>query len=270
MYPRLIHLHGPIWIYSYGTMIALGFVVFLLLAYHHPTRKQLMTPDQFFNALFIGFLAGISGGRLLFVITHFSDFFGRWHEIFYPWEGGFTLLGGIIGVLIAVPVYLHLIKIPILLALDIAALYGPLMQAVARLGCLFAGCCYGALVQSPSWWNSITFSDPYGFAPCGIPLYPTQIYMSIASFLIFFIMFVLEKSRFLKAGQLICSYLFLESFARFAVDFWRGDQEMIYHFSLWTKYSISLSQPQLFSLIFSFFALALCMFIALCQPKSQT
>jgi len=250
MYPRLMHLYGPIWIYSYGTMIALGFLLFLLFAYQHPTRKRLMSTEQFFNTLFVGFLSGIIGGRLLFVITHLDTFVGNWIEIFFPWEGGFTLLGGIVGVVIAVPLYVQRIGIPILQVLDIAALYAPLMQAIARFGCLFAGCCYGSLVLQPTTWNSITFSDPAGFAPCGVPLYPTQIYMSIASLFIFFLMIGLSKIKYLKPGQLIFSYLLVENFARFAVDFWRGDREFMYYLLVYTKNEVSLSQPQVLSLVF--------------------
>lgn len=255
MYPRLMHLYGPIWIYSYGTMIALGFLLFLFLAYQHPVRKRFMTAEQFFNTLFIGFLAGILGGRFLFVITHLDTFFGNWIEIFFPWEGGFTLLGGMVAIMLAVPLYLHKIGIPILQALDVTGLYAPLMQAVARFGCLFAGCCYGALVAHPTSLNSITFSDPAGFAPCGVPLYPTQIYMSLASLCIFFLMLALSKTHRLKPGQLIFSYLLIENFARFAVDFWRGDREFMHYVSMCGKSGILLSQPQVLSLIFCGIAL---------------
>lgn len=255
MYPRLMHLYGPIWIYSYGTMIALGFLLFLFLAYQHPVRKRFMTAEQFFNTLFIGFLAGIVGGRFLFVITHLDTFFGHWIEIFFPWEGGFTLLGGMVAIMMAIPLYLNKIGIPILLALDVTAIYAPLMQAVARFGCLFAGCCYGALVAYPTSWNSITFTDPAGFAPCGVPLYPTQIYMSLASLSIYFLMLSLSRTPRLKQGQLIFSYLLVENFARFAVDFWRGDREFMYYLSFCGDRGILLSQPQILSLIFCGIAL---------------
>ena len=270
MYPRLVHLHGPIWIYSYGTMIALGFLLFLFCMYRHPLRKKLMTADQYFNVLFVGFIAAITGGRLLFVLSNLNEFSGKWIEIFFPWEGGFTLLGGIIGVLIAAPLYLYSIKVPILQVLDIASLYAPLMQSIARLGCLLAGCCYGAIAWNTYWWNSIIFTNSHGFAPCQIPLYPTQIYMSLASLLIFCIMLMLERVIGSKRGLLICSYLFLESFARFMVDFWRGDQEQFYYFSLWSNHKFALSQLQIFSLTLCALALLSFFLITRCNFNQET
>lgn len=266
MYPRLIHLYGPVWIYSYGTMIAIGFFLFLFFSYRHPLRKKFISSDQFFNLIFVGFFASIIGGRILFVLTNLDAFRNRWIEILFPWEGGFTLLGGIIGALTVAPLYLYVHKIPILPILDLTALYAPLMQSIARIGCLLAGCCYGALVENPTWLNTITFSHPEGFAPCGLPLYPTQIYMSLASFFIFFVMLGVEKLPILKKpGQFICLYLVMESFARFAVDFWRGDQEKMYHFAYCT-----LSQSQLFSMAFGIFAFLFFIWTTHYQSNNKT
>ncbi len=267
MYPRLIHLYGPVWVYSYGTMIALGFFVFLFFAFNHKIRQRFMTPDQFLNTLFIGFMSGVIGGRVLFVATHIDFFYERWYEIFFPWEGGFTVIGSIIGVLVTVPFYLKLLKIPILPILDLASIFAPLMQAIARLGCLLAGCCYGMIVKSPEWWNSIIFWNKDGFAPCGVPLYPTQIYMSIASFLIFCFMIIIQKNSFFMHGQLVCVYLFLESLARFSVDFWRGDQENMYMIGVNSLQIINLSQLQIFSFLLSFCSLV--MFFILAKNKSN-
>jgi phosphatidylglycerol:prolipoprotein diacylglycerol transferase len=249
MYPRLFHLYGPLWIYGYGAMIALGFLVFLLCTINHPVRQKCLTMEQYFNVLFAGFLAAITGGRFLFVITHLQDFEGRFFEIFYPWIGGLTLIGGVVGVLVVVPAYLFIHRIPVLPLLDVCAIYAPLMQAIARIGCLLSGCCYGAIAGKNALL-SVVFTDPEGFCPyLHVPLLPTQLYMSLASLLIFVSIFYFYRWARSTPGASILLFLVLESAARFFIDFWRGDREDLQTFLTFFGQPITLSQPQLFSLV---------------------
>src|SRR3990170_2457097 len=59
-------------------------------------------------------------------------------------------------------------------------------HAIGRLGCLAAGCCWGAVCHRP--W-AITFNKPDAHeltgVPLGIPLHPTQLYESLAELAIF-------------------------------------------------------------------------------------
>jgi phosphatidylglycerol:prolipoprotein diacylglycerol transferase len=59
-------------------------------------------------------------------------------------------------------------------------------QAIGRLGCFAAGCCYGKAATVP--W-AVTFTDAavrnVG-TPMDTPLHPSQLYESILAFLLFF------------------------------------------------------------------------------------
>ncbi len=241
MHPRLLHLWGPLWIQSYGVMIAIGFLVFIFLTMRHPLRIKTISKELYLNTLFIGLAGGIIGGRLLHVIMSPSDF-TSWKDIFYPWVPGFIVLGSIIGAIISVTWYLRKHKVPILPVLDLAALYGPLFQSISRLGCLLAGCCYGA-PTTIAW--AITFTNPQASAPLNIPLHPTQLYTSIVSFIIFIIVQTLASTFIKKPGLILCSFLMLENMARFVLDFWRGDRQPIIA-SLFDG-ALSISQVQLLS-----------------------
>ncbi|MFH0898168.1 MAG: prolipoprotein diacylglyceryl transferase [bacterium] len=239
MCPRLFHIYGPLWIQSYGVMIAIGFLVFLCLTYTHPVRKKLISGELYLNTLFVGLVAGIVGGRLLFVVWEWRNFVGQWMEIFYPWIGGFMILGSIGAVLLVVPVYLKKHNVPILPLFDMAVVYAPLMQSIARLGCFFAGCCYGA--SAPSWlpW-AVRFSDSSGFAPLGIWLHPSQIYSSLTLLVIFLILrFVAYPAR-KHHGQVLFLYVMLASAERFTTDFFRGDRDALMY---------GISQIQLLSCV---------------------
>ena len=226
MYPRLLHIYGPLWIHSYGFMIALGFLLFLFLSHRHFKKLQIISSEQFFNIIFLGLVAGIIGGRLFFVFSDWDALSANWLEVFYPWVGGFGILGSIIAVLIAATIYLKIHRIPVLPVFDVVSIYAPLLQAVSRLGCFFAGCCYGKIV-SKDFWIAVKFSNPNGLAPLNVWLHPAQLYSVFASLLIFLLMLIKSKFFYSKTGQLIFTYLIAESISRFVVDFWRGDRDFV-------------------------------------------
>lgn len=221
MYRELIHIYGPFSIHSFGLLIAIGLIVFVSLALKHPWRKALVNENQFINIICIAILAGIIGGRILYVITDWQNMHSV-IDIIALWQGGFSLLGSIIGIVIILPLYLRSHKIPILRFFDLLALYAPLMQAIARVGCFFAGCCYGLPTTLP-WAVPYEHDNVTG---C-IGLHPTQLYSAFLLFVIFLLMYYVIQYRVTKPGQAICIYLMLVSSERFIIDFFRGDRELV-------------------------------------------
>lgn len=83
-----------------------------------------------------------------------------------------------------------------------------------RLGCFFAGCCYGKVSNSAL---SVAFPDneKMGIFHYGQKCYPTQLFEAIALILIFiFVLFAKNKFQ---------TYLASYSFARLNLEFLRGD-----------------------------------------------
>ncbi len=243
MFPHIAHLYGPIWIQSYGFMIAVGLLIFLYFSINHPQRKKIISKDLYINGVFFGLLCGVAGGRLLYALSYPAEFTGRWHELFLPWIGGLTVIGAIIGVLIGGFWYLKRHHIPVLPLFDLVALFAPLMHAISRLGCFAAGCCYGAPAAALLW--AVTFINPDAHAPLFIPLHPTQLYASAASAITFSILFFLQKRLLKNPGIMLCSFLMLENIARFILDFWRGDRDPI----IGTIGSLVISQVQMYSVV---------------------
>jgi len=55
MYPRIMHIYGPFWVQSYGVMIVLGFLLFLLFTFYNKKRREIIGDDQYcLFALFQG------------------------------------------------------------------------------------------------------------------------------------------------------------------------------------------------------------------------
>jgi phosphatidylglycerol:prolipoprotein diacylglycerol transferase len=204
-------------------MIALGFLLFSYLTFKHPWRKALISKDDFWRVLFICFVGAVIGGRLLFVLFELPRSWSAIKEVFYPWIGGFSLFGSIIAVLATAPIYLIFKKVPVFRFFDLIALHAPILQAISRIGCFLAGCCYGAHAHPRALW-SITFTSYHSLAPVGVALYPTQLYSVVISLSIFVILKFVSEKVSKTPGVLLCLYLMMESLSRFFVDFWRGDR----------------------------------------------
>jgi len=220
---ELLHICGPISIYSFGVAIAVGLLAFIKGVQAHPQFKELKLEGKFTEILILGIASALIGGRFLFAISE-PEGLSALPELFMPWKGGLSLLGGIIAVLLVVPWYLKRIRVPVLPFFDLIAIYTPLLQSIARIGCFLAGCCHGAPTNG-SW--GYTYTDPASAAPIGIPLYPTQIYSAVALFIIFILLYGVFQYRCRKPGQLTALYLMLASVERFAIDFLRGDRTMV-------------------------------------------
>jgi len=222
---ELVHIYGPISIQTFGLIVTIGLLVFTWLIRRRIKHKKLMTEEQFSHVLFVGILSGIVGGRLLYVAQEYHTMTSFW-QVFSFWEGGFSILGTILSILIAETLYLRTIRVSVLQVFDIAALYAPLFQSIARTGCFFAGCCYG--IPSTLPW-AIQYTDAETIAPVCTQLHPTQLYSSTTLFFIFLFMLLIGKTYCKKNGQLITLYLMLASAERFTVDFWRGDRAFFKH-----------------------------------------
>lgn len=217
---ELIHIYGPFSIQSFGLIITVGLLLFTWLIHRHSLRKKLLNDEQFSTVILLGVVSGILGGRLLYVAQEYGSMTSI-REAFSFWEGGFSILGTIVAVLTTIGIYLKKIKVPILPFFDLITMYAPLLQAISRLGCFVAGCCYGLPTSLP--W-AVTYTDPTIAAPTCVALHPTQLYSSIFLFSIFLFLRFKATKFHLKAGQLTMLYLMLASSERFIVDFWRADR----------------------------------------------
>lgn len=222
MYPVIAHIYGPFAINSYGFFIALALTLFTWRAINDPQRSAIISVDNFFNALFIAIIAGVVGSRILFILSNPEQMsFGDMLKI---WEGGLSFLGAVIAVLIVIPIYLKTINTPLLPFLDLVGLYAPLAYGCARIGCFFAGCCYGLPTNAP--W-AVIFTHPESRAPLCVALHPTQLYSVISAMIIFGLLHLSRATWAKKQGQIISSYLALAGLERFIVDFWRNDRLFI-------------------------------------------
>ncbi len=225
MYPKLIHLYGPFELNSFNALIMVGIGVFLKAALNHPGREAYISQEDFISISVEAALAGILGGRLLHVLSDWQNYTSL-YDMLSIWNGGLSILGALIGGLSYCIISFTSKKIEPMAVLDIAAIYVPLIHAIARIGCFLTGCCYGASTDVP--W-AIQYVHPLVVAPLHIKIHPTQLYSSALYFALFVLLKSLSTQYRLGTGKLLMLYLMGMSLERFIIDFFRGDRIMIAH-----------------------------------------
>jgi phosphatidylglycerol:prolipoprotein diacylglycerol transferase len=218
MHPILFKI-GPLTIRAYGVLVAAGFLLGLGLAVKQ-AKKEGIPPNKIVDIGFYILLSAIIGARLFFILLNISHYMKNPLDIFKIWEGGLVFYGG---VLFAVPTVIWYVKKNALRIWNTADLFAPSIaigHAIGRIGCFFAGCCYGKPVEGLPW--AVTFTDPNSLAITGIPIHPTQLYESLGEFFNFFILITLRRHKSFN-GQLFMSYILFYSVLRFIVEFYRGD-----------------------------------------------
>lgn len=218
MHPILIEF-GPFKLYTYGLLVALGFLAALGVGTREARRYGIEAKD-FQDLAFAVLLAAILGARLLFVALEWRSFAANPLDVFALWKGGLVFYGGFLGAAAAALWVIRRRHLPPWDTADAVAPALSLGQALGRLGCFFAGCCYGAECALP--W-SVTFTDPRSLARLGVPLHPTQLYEAAANLALFALLYFVVAPRRREAGRVFGWYLVLYPAARFTIEIFRAD-----------------------------------------------
>ncbi|MCF8092514.1 MAG: prolipoprotein diacylglyceryl transferase [Desulfotignum sp.] len=217
MHPILIDF-GSFTLYTYGFFLAMGFLAAVWFSKRN-ARFYDIKPDDVSDLFFVILVSGILGARLLYVLINFEQFESNLLDIFKIWNGGLVFFGGFIAAVAGSVVVLKIKKLPFLKTADTIAPGAALGHGIGRLGCFFAGCCYGRQCDLPF---AVRFTHPDSLAPLHVFLHPTQIYMAVANLVLFFILIGLQRHKRFH-GMVFLSYIILYSVFRFIIEFFRGD-----------------------------------------------
>jgi phosphatidylglycerol---prolipoprotein diacylglyceryl transferase len=224
MYPKILDL-GPLTIHTYGLLLAAAFIAGIWITSRN-AKKAGISSDLIWNMGLVVIFSALVGAKILLLVSDFQYYSQNFREIFSlsTLRSMGVYYGGLILALASAAWFLAKKHLPFWTMADLAAPGIALGQAIGRLGCLSAGCCYGKPTHLP--WG-ITFADPYAYNNVGvtlnIPLHPTQIYESLGTLLLFvFLMWRLPRKRI--NGQIILEYLALYAVLRFVIEFFRGDE----------------------------------------------
>lgn len=229
MYPIIAKI-GPLKLHTFGVMLATAILVGSAMLVREARRlgDPQITEERLQRLIWWVVLGVIAGGRLMHAIVEWRYFLWKPYKIIAIWEGGLVMYGGFIGVFIAVIAFARANQIRVLRLCDLVAPSAFLGDAIGRWGCFFAGDDYGRPIAETPWapeWLGVTFTHPNSLVPPhlrGVPLHPTQIYMSIKALLIFgALLWITRRKKF--DGQVAGWAFILYGILRSAIELLRGD-----------------------------------------------
>jgi phosphatidylglycerol:prolipoprotein diacylglycerol transferase len=221
--PALFRFTPHLAISAYGICLVLGIGMFIYYAELNLKKNLPEITDKQLSKIYLLALSGTTlGARLLWAINEIWQENGvDFGEFVAVWQGGFSILGALLGSLIIIP-YLRYLNISVKKFFAKVLIYAPIAQAAGRIGCLLVGCCHGA---ASNGLLSIIYTHPESLAPCFVSLYPTQLYSSMFYISLFLVLLFIKKLK--DDGLIIKVYILSSALERFLIDFWRGDRQIM-------------------------------------------
>ena len=201
-------------VHMYGVMIAVGILCTFAVLYLY--GKRMKVDIRFLDFCFYNGIVSIAlgfGSAALF--DSFYDYLEN-PEAGFRFTGGLTFLGGLIGgVACFLMVYVFMrrrLHGRLSEVISIAPCCITITHAFGRVGCFFAGCCYGKVTDGP-----------FGvlFPGHSEPVHPTQLYEAIFLFAVFGVMSYLLLARRFRHNMSI--YLITYGIFRYLIEFVRDD-----------------------------------------------
>ena len=223
----------------YGLMIAAGLM--LALIYCFRKMKSVGIEDgRATDVVFFGFLGGIVGARLYYVIMEWDQFRGDWKAIVSVRDGGLAIYGGIIGAVLVGMLVAKIRKVKLLPLLDLVGMGFLIGQAVGRWGNFFNHEAFGSNTDlpwgmtSPRIQYALELSADKLYDTSGIivdtsmPVHPCFLYESLWCIIGFVILHFYFKHRKFD-GEIFFMYAGWYGLGRFFIEGLRTDSLMVGH-----------------------------------------
>lgn len=225
MHPVLFSF-GAFTVYSYGAMVAAGVLAALLVTEALAARSGIGRGIAT-DLVLVFFLSGITGARLWYVFQHLEDYRTAPLKALWVQEGGLVWYGGFLFAALAGLLVVSYRKLPVWKFCDLFSPAVALAHALGRIGCFLNGCCYGKPSDGP--W-AVRFPGDF------TARFPVQTAESLFLFALAAFLFMLQL-RPHRDGAVFARYLFIYSFGRFFIEFFRGDQMPVWLFTpaQWTS-----------------------------------
>lgn len=245
---------GPFTVYSYGLMLAIGFIIAsytMTVEY----RRRKLDPNLAGTVTLLALVGGVAGSKILYLLEHWDHFvLDPAGMAFSP--GGLSYFGGFFLASAAIWLYARSKGVPFLTIADGTSPGLMLGYGIARLGCHFAGdgdygfpttlpwgtdYSHGTYPPSQAFRNfpEITSRFPGGIVPDTTPCHPTPVYELILCALLFGILWK-YRTRFQTRGTMFMAYLVLAGIERFVIEFLRINPRTVLGLSEYQVFALAL------------------------------
>lgn len=215
---------GPIEVAWYGLIIVIGMFVAVYLSMKEANKRGI-GEDFIIDLAFWIIPAGIIGARLYYVLFELQTYLADPIRIFYFWEGGLAIYGGLILGFITLYVYSEKRNVPVWLLVDVLAPHVMIAQAIGRWGNFINQEAHGTEVtrqflerlRLPDFIvNQMNIGGNY--------YHPTFLYESVWNVIGFIILMTIRaQSKVLRRGEAFLGYVAWYGLGRFFIEGLRTD-----------------------------------------------
>ena len=196
--PRTLEL-GPLTIYYYGLIIAIGLVLGISYACRRSKEFGLRDDDIVDGAIWVTPFA-IVCARIYYCAFSWEEYAANPISVLYIWNGGIAIYGGVLGAILGMAVMSRIKKVKFTTVLDIILLAFLIGQSIGRWGNFMNREAFGAATDSffrMGLFNTRTNAVEY--------YHPTFLYESMWNLCGFVLLHFLSKKRQYD-GQIALSY----------------------------------------------------------------
>lgn len=236
---------------TYGFLYAVGYGTAVLLSLFQARSRAALgapPPAKVIDLALWMLVGGVVGARALGWLTTLPGALSacstlgsdslECRAIFQVWHGPNVFLGGSIGSFIAGGIWARRAGYSLAAACDTVAPGVAIGHFIGRIGCVAAGCCYGAMTDASVGISypmaSPAFADHYNHASeagreqlstlgHSFAVHPSQLYDGGAELLICLLLVATPFGRNLANGRRFALWGILYGTARFFIEIFRGD-----------------------------------------------
>lgn len=215
---------GPIEVAWYGIIIVTSMFIATWLSMKEADKRGI-EEDFVVDLAFWMLPLAIVGARLYYVLFEFGTYIQNPIRIFYFWEGGLAIYGGLIAGLAVVFWYCEKRDVPVWLLTDIVLPHVMIAQAIGRWGNFINQEAHGGEV-SRSFLESLRLPEFIinQMNINGVYYHPTFLYESLWNIVGFIVIILLRrKENFLRRGEAALLYGVWYGFGRFFIEGLRTD-----------------------------------------------
>ena len=214
---------GPLSVRWYGLLIGFGVLMGVYLAVREGKRFNL-DADLFYDILFVGLPSALIGARLYYVLFNI-DQYDSVIDAIAIWNGGIAIHGALIGALLGGAWMIRRRGYSFARIADICAPSLIVGQIIGRWGNFMNQEAYGSVVSQDFLSNTLLLPDWIvgQMLIKGAYHHPTFLYESVWTLIGILLLFWLRRRPWLRAGELMMSYLVWYSIGRFYIEGFRTD-----------------------------------------------
>lgn len=199
---------------AYALFANIGLFCMMITIYFR--SRKMVIPFERLLILYLLLVAGAGiGSKFLFILTQVPKVicnFSNKHLLYVIITSGFVFYGGLFGAIIGAYVFSRYYLLDFKKLTDVITPGFAIFHIWGRIGCFFAGCCYGKEAD----WGVALYNEPE------VLRIPIQLIESFCIFTVLLIVIWAEK-KYEKNVHLLEVYIFLYAACKFVLEFFRGD-----------------------------------------------